>query len=255
MIVVECAQGSDEWKAARAGCITASMFSTIRAKVGMLDAKQATFVAAVRSGRTTAEACNIAGYKATPTAGSVQRAIDGLPVGDWSDKAKDYAFRLAIERISGEPLDEGFETWAMKRGHHLEEDARIEHEAKTGLLVDLAGFVLTEDRKYGASADGLINTDGGCEYKCLISPERLRTILIDGDLSEYKDQIQGCMWITGRSWWHFGLYCPALKNINKAFWMRHIRRDDDYIEAMQADLIEFEKLVRSNEIFLRTEIE
>ncbi len=251
MIFIEAPQGGPEWHKARAGVITASMFSTIRAKVGLLDDRQAAFVAAVRSGKSAADAIKIAGYKAAPTADCVKRAIEGLPVGDWSDKAKDYAFRLAIERISGEPLDEGFETWAMKRGHTLEDEARLVHEARTGLLVDLAGFVLTDDRKYGASADSLIDTDGGAEYKCLVEAGRLRTILIDHDISDFKDQIQGCMWITGRSWWHFGLYCPALKNIGKEFYMQHVQRDDDYIEAMEVDLIEFETLVSENEAKLR----
>ena len=43
----------------------------------------------------------------------------GKNAGGFKEDAKDYAFRLAIERISGKPLDEGFETWQMKRGHEL----------------------------------------------------------------------------------------------------------------------------------------
>jgi len=173
--------------------------------------------------------------------------------GDYSAEAKTYAFRLAIERISGQPLDEGFENWAMRRGHEMEEDARIAHEEKTGLLVDLAGFVLTEDGKFGASADGLINGDGGCEYKCLVAPDRIRSVILDGDLTEFMDQIQGCMWVTGRSWWHFCLFCPPLEPVGKKLWMKHVERDDDYIEAMERDLIEFEKLVTTNEALLRKE--
>ena len=118
--------------------------------------------------------------------------------GDFTDAAKNYAFRLAIERISGKPLDEGFETWQMRRGHELEPEARSMHEAMAGVLVDRAGFVVTDDGWFGASADGLIDADGGCEYKCLISPESLIDVLLLEDLSKYMDQIQGCMWITGR---------------------------------------------------------
>ncbi|AOE60405.1 hypothetical protein QZH45_14320 [Pseudomonas corrugata] len=36
-----------------------------------------------------------------------------------------YAFELAVERIGGAPLDGGFETWQMRRGHELEPEARI----------------------------------------------------------------------------------------------------------------------------------
>jgi len=59
----------------------------------------------------------------------------------------------------------------------------------------------------------------------------------------FIDQVQGCMWITGRKWWHFGLYCPALASIGKDFYCRHVDRDDNYIEALEADLVEFHRLV------------
>jgi len=212
MLIVNCKQGDEVWHKSRCGVITASNFNLIRAS---------------------------------------ERLKSGANKGDYNEKAKNYAFRLAIERISGQPLDEGFETWAMKRGHDMEEAARIEHEAMAGLLVDLAGFVLTDDGKYGASADGLIDDDGGCEYKCLVSPERIRKVLLNNDISEFMDQIQGCMWLCGRSWWHFCLYCPALEPIGKQLWMKHVKRDDDYIEALEQDLIEFEKLVSQNEQILR----
>lgn len=251
MILVECDQGGIEWHAARAGVITASMFRTARTKVNCLTDQQAQYVAAVRDGMPQKDAAAAAGYKAIPRSDIIARALDGEPVGDYSDGAKDYAFRLAVERVSGAPLDEGFETFAMKRGHELEPAARMEHEIKTGLMIERAGFVLTDDKLFGASADGLIGADGGSEYKCLISPEELRKVLIDGDISKYIDQVQGCMWITGRKYWHFCLYCPALEPIGKQLWWRRIERDDNYIETMEQELLAFEKLVTENEMILR----
>jgi len=163
--------------------------------------------------------------------------------GDLTEAAKNYAFRLAVERISGVPLDEGFSTWQMKRGNELEPEARRVHEEVAGVLVDRVGFVTTDDGWFGGSADGFIGDDGGSEYKCLVSPEGLREVLLGDDISEFIDQIQGCMWITGRKWWHFGLYCPALKPIGKDFFMREVARDDEFIEAMEAELVEFNKTV------------
>lgn len=212
MIIVNCRQGDETWHRSRCGVITASNFNLIRAS---------------------------------------QRLKTGANKGEYNEKAQNYAFRLAVERISGQPLDEGFETWAMKRGHELEEAARIEHESRAGILVDLAGFVLTDDGKYGASADGLIDDDGGCEYKCLVSPERIRRILLEDDLSEFEDQIQGCMWATGRSYWHFCLYCPALEPIGKQLYMKEVKRNNDFIAELEQDLMTFEKLVSLNEQKLR----
>lgn len=251
MIVVHCDQGSEEWHRSRAGVITASMFSTARDKINGLTRQQRLYVDAILSGCGEIEAREKAGYKAAPKAEVVQRALAGETVGEPSAAALDYAFRLAIERISGQPLDEGFETYSMRRGHELEPEARKEHEILTGEVVQRAGFILTNDRLFGASADGLIGDTGGSEYKCLISPERLREVLIGGDVSDFTDQVQGCMWISGRAWWDFCLYCPALKPIDKHLWHRRIERDDDYIDAMVSDLAQFERLVSEYEINLR----
>lgn len=253
MILVEAPQGSAPWHSARAGVITGSMFSVVRKRVGMLTAQQQAYVDAMRQTGDEKAAMAAAGYKAKPRADGIDRALAGEVVGDWSDAAKDYAFRLAVERISGEPLAEGFETFAMRRGHELEPDARFAHEMAAGVSVKPCGFVLTDDNAFGASADGFIEDDGGAEYKCLIDPARLRSIHIDGDVSEFFDQCQGGMWITGRAYWHFALYCPALAPIGKELWWIRMERDDDYIEAMEADLLAFKRVVDEYETRLRAE--
>lgn len=180
-----------------------------------------------------------------------ERLKSGKNAGDFTQAAKKYAFTLAIERISGKPLNEGFETWQMKRGHELEPMARARHEEEAGVIVETAGFVTTDDGCFGASADGLIGNDGGSEYKCLVSPDSLMPVLLEDDIAEYMDQIQGCMWITGRKWWDYGLYCPALADIKLDLYWKRIDRDDDYIEAMERDLIAFRGLVLQYESTLR----
>lgn len=210
MIAIECPQGSASWHAARAGCITASMFADARAKL-----------------------------KSGPDKGKPTKA------------AQDYAFRLAVERISGEPLDGGFETWQMRRGHELEPDARMAHEIRTGLIVQQVGLVKTDDLAFGASADGFIGDDGVSEYKCFLAPEKLRAFHIDQDAESIKDQVQGVLWITGRKWAHIGMYCPALKPVGRELWLGEYDRDDDYIEELERDLWEFKKLVDEYEARLR----
>lgn len=251
-IVHYSAQGTDEWKQARAGVITASMFKTARERVGGLTEQQAGLVAAMRAGDAIEAAAAKAGYKSKPKlTETVQRAIEGLPVGDFSEAGKNYAFRTAIERISRVPLDEGFETWQMKRGHELEPQARLLHEHHAQVAVDACGFVTTPDALFGASADGLVGMDGGAEYKCLVSPERLRDTLVLNDISDFMDQVQGGLWITGRAWWDFCIYCPALEPVGRDFCRWRVPRNDDYIAALELDLIEFSHLVASYEAELR----
>jgi hypothetical protein len=204
VIVVDCDQGTPEWHAARAGVITASMFSTARK------------------------------YKAG---------------GEMSETAKNYAFKLAIERISGVPLDECHQTWQMTRGQRLEPEARDHHMADIGRRVKQVGLVLSDDRKFGASADGAIDGDpqgpGGAEYKCLVSPLELRKVYTENDYMKFYDQVMGGLWLTGKNWWDFCVYCPAMRNVNKHFRRWRIRRDDDYIDAMSLDLVAFDNLVES----------
>lgn len=252
MIVLHCDQGSPEWHAARAGAITASMFAEVRKRINGLTEQQEKYVSAIYAGADEAQAMRLAGYKAPPRAEVVKRALAGEKVGDFTAVAKDYAFRLAVERISGEPLDDGqFETYAMRRGKELEPEARDMHAFRFGFHVEPTGFVMTEDRLFGASADGLIGADGGSEYKCLIAPDRIRDIVLNGDISEFTDQVQGGLWLTGRKWWHFCLYCPALAPIGRALTVFEVQRDDDYIEALERDLLAFADLVSQYEARLR----
>lgn len=200
MIIYTSPQGTPEWHNDRAGVITASNF---------------------------AECC--------------KRMKSGANKGGFSKAAKDYAFRLAIERISGCALDEGgFETHAMRRGRELESFARSLHEMRADTVVDEVGFVSTDDRKFGASADGFIGDSRGAEYKCFISPEKLQKLLIDDDLSDVMYQIQGGLWITGRTIWDFGLYCPALESIGKDFKLVPVDRDEKFISEMEVKLLEFD---------------
>lgn len=205
MLLHEVEQGTPEWHAARAGVITASMFSTVRAKLK-----------------------------------------SGPNKGDYSAAAKGYAFRLACERIAGSPLvDDQFETYAMRRGRELEETCRRLHEAAIGEIVDLAGLVTTEDNRFGASADSLIGQHGGAEYKCFYAPDKVRPILVDNDWGDIADQVQGCLWITGRKWWDQCLYFPALDSIGRGFTRRRVERDEAYIESLEQDLVQFDALVES----------
>lgn len=203
MLLHEVDQGTPEWHQARAGVITASMFSEVR-----------------------------------------KRLKTGPSKGDHSAAAKNYAFRLACERIAGAPLDDDtFETYSMRRGREMEEECRRRHEAEIGQIVDLAGFVTTEDRKFGCSADSLIDRDGGAEYKCFYAPDKVRPILAEDDWGDILDQVQGCMWVTGRKWWDMCLLFPALDCIGRGFTRKRIARDEEYIDSLESDLLLFDGLV------------
>lgn len=175
-----------------------------------------------------------------------------LKNGDYSAKAKQYAFRLAVERISGNLLEENkFETFEMRRGRELEPEARYAHEQEIGEMVEQVGFIKTDDGLFGASLDGMIGADGISEYKCFISPVSLMPILLDGDISDCEYQIQGGLWLSGKKWCDFCLYAPALKQIKRDFTRFRTERNDNFIAEMEIKLLKFNELVCQYEQKLR----
>jgi len=185
------------------------------------------------------------------TASKFGDAVDLTKKGERTAKSTLYAAQVAIERISQQPSDEGFTTWQMKRGIELEPAARMEYEALTGNFATESGVVLTDDRLFGYSTDGFVGDDGLIEIKSLASAEKIVAMWRDGNMSDYMHQIQGGLWITGRRWADFVMYCPQLEAIGKQIFYRRVERDEAFIEKLEKDLIEFEHFVSETEAILR----
>jgi YqaJ-like viral recombinase domain len=185
------------------------------------------------------------------TASKFKDAVDRTAKGARTAKATLYAAQVAIERISHQPIDEQFVTWQMKRGIELEPAARMEYEAITGNFATESGIVTTDDGVFSYSTDGYIGDDGLIEIKSLASAEKIVAMWRDGDMSEYMHQIQGGLWITGRRWADFVMYCPQLEAIGKQIYYRRVQRDESFIEQLERDLVDFERLVSDTEMMLR----
>lgn len=215
MKILHLPQGGEEWLQARCGVITASRFVDARTKL--------------------------------------TRASKNGKAGDLAGDAIRYAWTIIMERISGKPVDDTFVTWQMKRGTALEPYARMAYETQTGAFVTESGIAFTDDSKFGYSTDGLVDDEGLIEIKCPAAPEKIGAAWSNPDEAEaeYIDQMQGGMWITGRKWCDLVVYCPWLEPIGKDVFVKRIHRDDNYIEKLEADLLEFKKLVDQYEARLR----
>lgn len=207
MILVLCKQGTPEWFATRAGVITASNFST---------------------------ACEF-------LKPSKKDAV-ALP----SQKNIDYAYRVAVERIYGQTTEDTYQTFEMRRGTELEPFARMAYEENTGNLAEESGIVLTEDSLFGYSTDGFVGNDGMIEIKCPNSARKIVEMWATGDTSEYAHQIQGGLWLTGRSWCDFVMYAPQLESIGKQLFIKRVKRDESFIEDMEEKLWNFAKRVQAH---------
>lgn len=177
-------------------------------------------------------------------------ARDKLKGGQPSKACIGYAMDVARERIGGSAPSK-FQNAAMRTGTEQEPFARAMYEARTGHMVDEAGFYLSDDAVFGLSPDGLIDDDGVLEIKTMVSSDTLFTAVADGDVSAYMDQCLGYLWLLGRQWVDLVLWCPDLKHMV----IKRIDRNEDAIEALEADLMAFARLVTQYETTLRTAIQ
>ena len=192
----------------------------------------------LRAGKTTASRC--------------KDARDRLKNGNPSAKMTGYAAQVAVERIAGKPIDQVFQNWQMKEGQIQESECRIAYEAITGNLVEEVGAIATDDDAFLYSPDGIVGTDGLIEIKSLFSADRMVNIVGGGDVSDFIDQCNFGLWLTGRQWIDLCIWVPALSSIGRELTIRRITRDESAIEALEADLMSFSKLVSEFENKLRS---
>lgn len=242
--VIECEQGTPEWFAARCGLITASMFSAAVATTSTLTIQQRQYVDAMLAGKDELEARAIAGYKAAPKSESVADALAGKPTLSIGAASVSYCDEIAMERISGQPYGDTFQTYAMKRGSDEEMWARAYYEELYGCEIIETGVAVTEDGRFGYSTDGQVRGQrGGIEIKTPNSVVKLRAMVESSDLSEYEHQVQGGMWIRGWEWIDNIIWMPQLKNVRNEILVKRIYRDDNFINQMQEDLLAFDARV------------
>jgi hypothetical protein len=145
---------------------------------------------------------------------------------------RNYRARLVVERVTGRPVVSGFSNGSTKQGTEREPAARDAYMVRTGNLVQQVGVCLHDELAAGASPDGLVDADGGTEIKCPELPTHLDYLRRTNEPPEYRAQIQGCMWITGRAWWDFISFNPDFPP-NLQLVVRRVERDDKYIAALE----------------------
>lgn len=193
-----------------------------------------------RFGRITASQmnCVMAGDGAEPYKTGLRK---GLPR-DLPMEHTNYVRRLAAERITGKSRDP-IKAKALDWGHDVEPIARAYYEARTGVLVELCGFILHPDYPFiGASPDFLIGKKGGGEIKCPESTEVHLATLEDGLPEEHINQIQGGLFVTGRDLWDFVSFHPAFPAPLNLY-VQRVTRDDIYIKKLEAACIRVENSV------------
>ena len=114
--------------------------------------------------------------------------------------------RLAEERITG-VREAGFRSEAMIRGEEMEPEARRWYEFHTGNDVTQSAFITHPALPFvGVSPDGLVGEDGGVQIKCPLDEGHKKFVRLSRLPSQYRWQVQGELWVSGREWWDFVSY-------------------------------------------------
>jgi len=142
-----------------------------------------------------------------------------------------YMLKLAGEIITGEPM-EGFTNAHTERGHAMEDEARDLYTFQTGAELRRVGFIRNEIA--GCSPDSLIGGDGGLEIKTKLPHLLIDVILKDKCPPEHVAQIQGTLWVTGRSYWDIVIYWPGIP-----LFVKRVFRDDAYIKTLAEEVARF----------------
>ena len=199
-MTTELIQGSDEWRQARCGMITASRFKDLLTQ---------------------------------------PRAKRDKEAGNLSKTATTYMLELAGETITGCPKYTPT-TPAMKHGNDWEPDARALYATLQGVEVRQVGFVYhPTEPLVGGSPDGLVGDAGGTEIKCPYNTAVHFGYILNGH-HEHEAQNQGNIWINNAEWWDFITYDPRVNPlVPLGIKITRVYRDQAFIDRLQTAVHNF----------------
>ncbi len=171
---------------------------------------------------------------------TASRMADVLSKGKSGESAsrKNYRTELLVQRLTGQP-GESFTNAAMEHGTKTEPLARLAYEVAKGNFVEQVAFIDHPTiANFGCSPDGLVQVDGLIEIKCPNSNTHIEYLSDGKPPAKYIPQMQCQMAVTGRQWCDFVSFDPRLPDDLQLFVVR-LERDQEYIEAMEAEVQKF----------------
>ena len=163
--------------------------------------------------------------------------------GEWSQTAITYANELVLDRLGVQR--EEISAAALEWGNTWEPIAIERYEDETGTFpISVEHSIHHPEFEYVCGKpDGLVLDDGIIEIKSPFNPlNHLANIETAEQYKLYKYQIQGYLWITGRSWCDFVSYDHRFPE-SMQIAIHRIERDHGMIDELQEKIIKFEQLI------------
>jgi len=156
--------------------------------------------------------------------------------------AETYADKIVM-RILGVDFSDEYESWDMKRGTELESDAVLLYERYNYIELPEKKRIWHHEYDYvSGEPDGLVGDDGLIEIKCPRRKWHLANLRDGTQVSNYMNQMQGYMWITGREWCDFISYDPRFPK-DLRMYVQRVDRDEEIISMIEDRCIEFWKTI------------
>jgi YqaJ-like recombinase protein len=146
--------------------------------------------------------------------------------------------KLMLERVMGKSLESDYLSQAMQNGIDREAMALSLYEARTGLLLEHAGFIQHDLHQAGWSPDGYTD-DGFVEAKSPEAATHLETLKTRLVPTKYlRQMIHGGFWIGGKLWGDYVSYQPDFPEPLQLF-IKRLHRQDFNIQAHEDAVIAF----------------
>ena len=150
---------------------------------------------------------------------------------------QDYKSEIICETLTG-LASPHYVSKEMEWGIENEIFARSVYEVEVG-TVESVGFALhPKIKRFGASPDGLVGTEGLVEFKCPNTSTHIEYILRGVVPAEYHWQMLAEMACAERQWCDFVSYDPRLPK-KLQFFVRRFARDEQRIAEMEVEVVKF----------------
>lgn len=139
--------------------------------------------------------------------------------------------KLVVERLTGQPQEDGYVSFDMQRGKDLEPEAFRAYAIDSGEMAQTYGFLSHDGLPVGFSPDGIVGDfEGLLELKCPKSATHLGYLRAGVLPADYKPQVLHGLWVTGAQWCDFCSYDPRFTPDLQLFRVRVERTPDVELE-------------------------
>jgi YqaJ-like recombinase protein len=150
-----------------------------------------------------------------------------------------YRAKLICERLTGNTIEEEYQSYEMRRGTELEPLARAQYELRSDLDISTVGYIKHPSiPRFGASPDGLVGDDGLIQIKCGKRATHAAWLLAGVVPLEHRPQMFAEMAVTGRKWSDFCSYNRDFPEHLQLF-VRRLERDEAEIKRIEEAVMKF----------------